>query len=68
MNTKQIMKTYQTPTFHIMTVELDGQLLQNTSIHRTTSNVGITGGTEGSSEAARVKGNSYSVWDDDWSE
>lgn len=59
-------KNYQKPALHLVTVELEGQLM-NGSIHETTSNVDITGGTEGSTEAARVKGN-YVDWNDDWSE
>lgn len=55
---------------NVVTMELEGQLMDASGavyVNRTESNVGITGGNQGSTEAARVKGN-YVNWDDDWSE
>lgn len=50
---------------NVVTVELEGQLMDASPVYvnRTESNVGITGGNQGSTEAARVKGN-YADWDD----
>jgi len=61
------MKKYHTPTLHIVTVELEGQLLAGSdTFYTVNSNAGIHYDGEGSAEAARVKGNSVD-WDD-WSE
>ncbi len=61
------MKKYHTPTLHIVTVELEGQLLKDSNTFYTVnSNADIHYGGKGSAEAARVKGNSVD-WDD-WSE
>ena len=61
------MKKYHTPTLHIVTVELGGQLLKDISqVNAVNSNAGIHYDGKGSAEAARVKGNSVD-WDD-WSE
>ena len=61
------MKEYHTPTLHIVTVELEGQLLADISkVSTVNSNADIHYDGKGSAEAARVKGNSVD-WDD-WSE
>ena len=63
------MKAYQTPALRIVTVELEGQLM-DASVRSVRGN--LTGSDAiqyngGSTQAARVKGSSYDVWDDDWS-
>lgn len=62
-------QAYKKPAMNVVTMELEGQLMDASTVYvnRTESNVGITGGNQGSTEAARVKGN-YVNWDDDWSE
>ena len=62
------MKKYHTPTLHIVTVELEGQLLTDSdhTVYTVNSNADIRYDGKGSAEAARVKGNSVD-WDD-WSE
>lgn len=61
------MKKYHTPSLHIVTVELEGQLLKDSyTFYTVNSNADIHYDGKGSAEAARVKGNSVD-WDD-WSE
>ena len=62
-------QVYLQPTMTVVKVQQRSHLMQTSSLtvtHIESGDTDITGGTSGSSDAARVK--DYSVWSDDWSE
>ena len=67
-------KTYQTPATTVVSVNVESQLLSESStVSSITGNLGESNLKNGGSDAnysggVRVKGGeSYDVWDDDWS-
>lgn len=64
-------KTYQTPATMVVSVNVESQLLSGSNtVSRITGNSNLkNGGSDANySGGARVKGGeSYDVWDDDWS-
>lgn len=59
-------KEYQQPTMTVVKIQQRLHLMQYSLTGVNSGDAGITGGTTGSADAARVK--DYSVWNDDWSE
>ena len=64
------MKAYQTPKIRIEVFESEGLLMQGSNdVNKITTNTDINyaGSDKDYSGPVRVKDNSHSVWDDDWS-